>query len=245
MRTFRKISLSLCMLASVSLVGSLLPINQKLNTSSPQDKKILTTQMRSVQMAAKIESLDVLVNKTFVLPSTYVPKNLVIADSKIVKYTTSGNAERNHVRKEVAAPLVQMMQAAKKNKLDIWVSSAYRSFQRQKQIFNQNVAAVGLEKTLMVSARPGRSEHQTGLAIDFTTKSVGFSLEENFANTKEGKWLKANAHKYGFILRYPKGQEKVTGYKYEPWHFRYVGKDIANEIHRKNWTYEVYIANQS
>lgn len=73
MRTFRKISLSLCMLASVSLVGSLLPINQKLNTSSPQDKKILTTQMRSVQMAAKIESLDVLVNKTFVLPQHICP----------------------------------------------------------------------------------------------------------------------------------------------------------------------------
>lgn len=194
----------------------------------------------SVRMAQNIDSLTVLVNKQYVLPSKYVPKNLTMANPKIVHYTISGKHDRNYVRKEVANPLLNLIKDSKKNGLDLWVSSAYRSFQYQKNLFHRNVTSVGYDKTIQVVAKAGRSEHQTGLSIDFTTKSTGFSLEENFEKTREGKWLKQNAHKYGFIMRYPKGKEKITGYNYEPWHFRYVGKTLAKTLYTKKITLEEY-----
>jgi D-alanyl-D-alanine carboxypeptidase len=90
-------------------------------------------------------------------------------------------------------------------------------------------------------ARPGTSEHQTGLTMDITAKSVGLELVESFENTAEGKWLASNAHNYGFILRYPKGKTNITGYAFEPWHYRYVGVDIATDIFNRGITLEEYM----
>ena len=92
-----------------------------------------------------------------------------------------------------------------------------------KKLYANNVKRKGQEHTDRFSAKPGHSEHQTGLTMDVSSKSANNELELTFANTKEGKWLKENAHRAGFIIRYPKGKESITGYAYEPWHIRYVG----------------------
>ena len=192
------------------------------------------------QILTMPDSIVALVNKTRYLPSDYTPENLTVVAPDIIPYTVPGTLERNMVRSELEEPLLQMISDSQAAGLDIWVASAYRSYERQKEIFDHNVEQVGYDETIKVVALPGTSEHQTGLCIDFTTESVGFTLEENFEETAEGKWLKDNAHRYGFIMRYPKGKEEITGYSYEPWHFRYVGADIATEIYNQDSTLEEY-----
>src|SRR5690606_25707577 len=116
----------------------------------------------------------------------------------------------------------------------------YRSYSYQSNLYNRYVRSHGKTEADRFSARPGHSEHQTGLAFDFGGKNQAHWLEKSFEGTKEGKWLLANAHKYGFILRYPKGKEKITGYIYEPWHYRYVGSKKASEIKNSKLTMEEY-----
>jgi D-alanyl-D-alanine carboxypeptidase len=113
--------------------------------------------------------------------------------------------------------------------------SGFRSYSRQKTIYNNYVAIDGVTKADTYSARPGHSEHQTGLAFD-----VG-AIDDNYGNTAAGKWLANNAHKYGFIIRYPKGKTHITGYKYEPWHIRYIGTNHATTIYNKQITLEEYL----
>ena len=109
--------------------------------------------------------------------------------------------------------------------LNIWIQSGYRSYELQSELYNNYVNRDGKLAADTYSARPGHSEHQTGLAFDLNT------ISDDFAYTNEGKWVNENAWKYGYILRYPKGKDDITGYKYEPWHFRYVGKDLAKELY--------------
>ena len=115
--------------------------------------------------------------------------------------------------------------------------STYRSYSYQTNLYNNYVSQDGVEEADKYSARAGFSEHQTGLAVDVDNRETDFN---NFENTKEFNWMLENAHKYGFILRYPKGKEFITGYMYEPWHFRYVGVEIATYIYQNNLTYEEY-----
>ena len=110
--------------------------------------------------------------------------------------------------------------------------SGYRSYYTQQYLYNSYVSTYGRESADTFSARPGHSEHQTGLAFD-----VG-SIDDYYGDTPAGIWLKENAHYYGFIIRYPKGKEHITGYKYEPWHIRYLGVDIATDIYNKGVTLE-------
>ena len=144
------------------------------------------------------------------------------------------------MRKEAAEKLEEMFAAAREDGIELFAVSGYRSYQRQAQLFDIEVDKVGREAAELVVAYPGNSEHQSGLAMDISGRSVGFTLVEEFADTPEGQWLAENAHKYGFILRYPKGKENITGYKYEPWHFRYVGEEVAAIIYEKGITLEEY-----
>lgn len=115
----------------------------------------------------------------------------------------------------------------------------------QKSIYSRNVALHGKKATDSLSAKPGSSEHQTGLTIDVSASSVGCLLTERFGSTKEGRWLAKNAHKYGYIIRYPKGKTKLTGYSYEPWHIRYVGVSYASYLKKNKLTLEeLYGVNQ-
>lgn len=133
-----------------------------------------------------------------------------------------------------------MFAGAKKKGYTLKGVSAYRSYERQKQIYDNNVRSRGTTQTDKVSAVPGSSEHQTGLSIDVSSDSVGCSIETSFGSTKEGKWLEKNCYKYGFIIRYPKDKTKITGYSYEPWHIRYVGKNLAKYLYKNNLTLEEY-----
>ena len=148
-------------------------------------------------------------NKTYALPSTYNPGGL---------------------RSEFMTAFNKMKEAAKNDGVTITIISGYRSYSYQKALYDGYVKTYGKAMTDTFSARPGNSEHQSGLAADLNR------IDDNFGNTKEGKWLDLNASKYGFILRYPKGKQSITGYKYEPWHFRYIGDEAANLYQNGEWT---------
>ncbi|WAA11974.1 M15 family metallopeptidase [Fervidibacillus halotolerans] len=178
----------------------------------------------------------VLANKRFYLPSTYRPSDLVLPNVPFVFQ----NVEQNYLRKEAAVALERMFTDAKKEGITLIARSGFRSYQTQSYLFNREVEAVGYEKASMAVAQPGTSEHQTGLTMDITAYSVNQQLVESFGQTAEGKWLENNAHKYGFILRYPKGKESITGYQYEPWHFRYIGVEAATVIFENGWTLEEF-----
>lgn len=190
------------------------------------------------QVIQNVENVYILVNKEMNLPSDYVPGDLVRPDVRFV--FGDEDIEKSYLRREAARALEKMFQAAEAEGIYLFASSGYRSYNRQKTIFQAKVAEVGEEKALEVVAYPGQSEHQTGLAMDITAASNHFLLTETFADTTEGKWLAENAHRFGFILRYPKGKEMITGYNYEPWHFRYVGEEYAKIIYENNWTLEEF-----
>ena len=123
-----------------------------------------------------------------------------------------------------------MWQKAKSENLNLIVNSSYRDYESQENVWNNYEARNGEEYADSIAARPGYSEHQTGLALDIITYGAN---KNTFEDTDEFKWLQKNAHKYGFILRYPKDKEDITGYEYESWHYRYVGVEAATEIHNK------------
>ncbi len=182
-----------------------------------------------------------LVNKIFGLPGNYIPGDLVRPNVLF----SFGNAklEKSLMRKEAAEAMEKMFAGARNDGIELAAVSGYRSYGRQETLFKAEVNKVGEEKALEAVARPGSSEHQTGLTMDISSKNNNFNLNEQFGSTKEGVWLAHNAHKYGFILRYPKGKEELTGYMYEPWHFRYVGIKAATEIYENDWTLEEYFDN--
>jgi len=183
------------------------------------------------------DDLLVLVNKSRNLPSTYAPKDLVIPN---VKFSFKENLEKKYMRKDAAKALEELFSAAKEDGINLFAVSGYRSYKRQKEIFNAKAKVYGHEVANKTSAMPGQSEHQTGLAMDISSESEGYQLTEKFGQTSEGKWLTENAHRFGFIIRYPKDKTDMTGYVYEPWHVRYVGKDAAITIKEKNIILEEY-----
>ncbi|MDQ0225239.1 M15 family metallopeptidase [Metabacillus niabensis] len=179
-----------------------------------------------------------MVNKEFTLPEDYEPNDLVIPNVEF----SFGDADipQAYLRKEAANALEELFQLAKKDGIELIAVSGYRSYSRQKGIFDAEKKAKGEEAALHAVALPGQSEHQSGLAMDITSKSVNLEITEEFANTAEGKWVDANAHKAGFIIRYPKGKENITGYQFEPWHLRYIGKEKASVIYKNKLTLEEY-----
>lgn len=152
-------------------------------------------------------------NKTYSIPRSYAPGGLT---------------------SECNSAFSRMRSAAAKDGVNLYIVSGYRSYDTQKRIYNNYVAKDGKALADTYSARPGTSEHQTGLAMDLN------SLSSSFGNTREGKWLEKNCHKYGFIIRYPKGKQNVTGYVYEPWHVRYIGVEKATKIYKSGLCLEEY-----
>lgn len=182
-------------------------------------------------------SIDLLVNRTHPLEPSYVPNDLRPVN---IPFAYIGDDFRNYLREPAANALEAMFKDARNMGLNLIGVSGYRSYDRQNKIYEQNLAVKGEQQTNLYSAKPGQSEHQTGLAIDISTPSIFSSLTTDFENTPEGMWLRDNASRYGFILRYPAGKEDITGYAYEPWHFRYVGIPLANYIKAKGITLEEY-----
>jgi zinc D-Ala-D-Ala carboxypeptidase len=184
------------------------------------------------------DNILALVNKDQGLPETYKPSDLIIPN---VQFSFGKeDIPKSYLRKEAAMALEQMFLAAGKEQIELFAVSGYRSYNKQQAIYNLEIQKWGEEKAVQAVALPGHSEHQTGLAMDITSRSVQFKLTEEFGQTLEGKWVAENAHKFGFIIRYPKGKEHITGYQYEPWHIRYVGKKAAKVIFEKGLTLEEY-----
>ncbi|APJ11380.1 MULTISPECIES: M15 family metallopeptidase [Bacillus] len=184
------------------------------------------------------ENVLALVNKEYALPGTYKPSDLVVPK---VEFSFSEDIEKRYIRKEAAEALEKLFKGAKKENFELAAVSGYRSYDRQKVIFDSEVKLKGKEKAQEAVALPGESEHQTGLAMDISSKSAGFEISEKFGETPDGKWVAKNAYKYGFIIRYPKGKEDITKYEYEPWHLRYVGKEAAKAMHDHDLTFEEYM----
>lgn len=153
------------------------------------------------------------VNKTYPLPSSYNPG----------------------VDSTAQAALNRMFSAAKSQGISLWIVSGFRSYSLQSQLYSNYAAQDGKAAADRYSARPGHSEHQTGLAFDLN------SLSQSFENTPEGQWLAKNCYKYGFIIRFPKGKESKTGYMYEPWHVRYLGVDTATKVYNSGLCLEEYL----
>jgi D-alanyl-D-alanine carboxypeptidase len=142
-----------------------------------------------------------------------------------------GSNPEMQVSPQAVPALEQLAAAAKHDGLDLIVASAYRSYQAQVSVYNAEVSRNGQQAADRESARPGHSEHQTGLAIDIGAASRKCEVQACFADMPEGQWVAANAYKYGFIIRYAQTTEAITGYTYEPWHLRFVGKELATELH--------------
>lgn len=155
-----------------------------------------------------------IVNKTYPLPASYGPGMLT---------------------SETQSAFDRMQADAWAQGLTLWVASGFRSYERQDELYTEYVSQDGKELTDTYSARPGHSEHQTGLAFDINT------IDDSFADTEEGRWVAENCHRYGFIIRYPKGKEAVTGYKYEPWHLRYLGTELAEDVYNSGMCLEEYL----
>lgn len=183
------------------------------------------------------DSVAVLINKQFALPDEYEPQDLVYPD---VRFTFKEKIEKRMMRKEAAAALEDLFEGAEKDGIYLAGVSAYRSHSTQTALFNRYVAKDGEEVAKTYSAVPGHSEHETGLAIDVSGSDGKCAAESCFGDTKEAAWLADHATEYGFIIRYPEGKEAITGYKYEPWHLRYVGKEIASDIGERGITLEEY-----
>jgi D-alanyl-D-alanine carboxypeptidase len=179
--------------------------------------------------------LYTLANKENLLSESYMPNNLVIPNVNLVAERSN---EKNLVSATIVEDLEQMFYDAQEAGVNLFLSNAFRSYDSQVYIYNEDIKNKDKQYSEYV-AKPGESEHQLGLAIDITSRNMGFELNQSFENTKEGAWALENAYKYGFILRYTKTKEDVTGYKYEPWHYRYVGnKTISKLCHDKDLTLE-------
>ncbi len=188
------------------------------NVDKPVAKPIFDKTMHSINDP---QSIWIIVNKQRSFdPITYTPQDLV----------SVGNGQQ--MRQEAANALTKMFKAASAENLTLQPMSGYRSYQTQQVVYAREVETYGQTVADTQSAKPGHSEHQTGLSIDIGGGGCG--IEDCFGNTAEGKWVAANAYKFGFIVRYPESKDQITGYRYEPWHIRYVGKELASEMKKTN-----------
>ncbi|MGM8211367.1 D-alanyl-D-alanine carboxypeptidase family protein [Virgibacillus sp. W0430] len=178
------------------------------------------------------------INKKYALPHDYIPSDLVIPN---VRFPFTEDVPKKQLRRVAADALEQLFAAADKAGLNLFAQSGYRSYERQETIFTSNVQKHGEKSANTFSAKPGQSEHQSGLSMDVTSPEVKFQLTIAFGDTKEGQWLVKHASEFGYIIRYPEGKETITQYQYEPWHLRYVGKKAATEIMEKSITLEEYL----
>lgn len=178
-------------------------------------------------------------NKDFALSGEYEPIDLTIPD---VPFPFSEDNPKKQLRKEAAGALEELFSSAEEDDIHLFAVSGYRSYERQESIFAANVEQDGEEHANTYSAKPGESEHQTGLVMDISSEEIGFDLTTDFGATKEGEWIKNHSHEYGFIIRYPKGKEDITQYQYEPWHLRFVGVEAATKIKENEETLEEYLS---
>ena len=230
--------------ASPKALGAEATDTKKVTLSTPLvfKDKIITAKLfipvvvePEIKVTSKGNNLLVLINKTIKLPSTYFPTDLVTVSSSIKGYAGM------QLRKAAADNLLKIFNEAKKKGFNLNLNSSYRSYQTQVSTYNYWVSQVGVAEANRFSAKPGHSQHQLGTTVDVTSDTVDEKLVSSFGNTPEGKWLASNAYKYGFVLAYPAGYEHITGYTYEPWHFRYIGVSNAQKWKNSGLILENYL----
>lgn len=200
--------------------------------SSDPDNAVMLTDEQALSYLA-------LVNNCYRVGSEFSPSDLspVYVESRRVLDEGS-----HHLMRETAARAAEeLFQDAEANGVFLVASSGYRSYNWQEFFYEQAVNSMGLEEARRVSAVPGHSEHQLGLALDISTRELDGELIQEFAETPEGMWVNENAHRFGFIISYPYGREADTGIMYEPWHIRYVGVEVATDIFNKGQILEEYL----
>ncbi|MFF6016639.1 M15 family metallopeptidase [Lysinibacillus fusiformis] len=245
-------------LISIALIVSIFVVynykNNQVNSASNEQPKSTETNKSTEQDSSTTEKTDTtpktpekpeqqpdengyLPNQTLPTEPTYI-KGILLAN-KIYPLPSTFAPEENP---EARQALNQMLEAAKQQGFDLVAFSGYRSFEYQTTLYNNYVNRDGQAAADRYSARPGYSEHQTGLAFDIGERGKeDVWLTEEFGETPAGQWLFAHAQEYGFILRFPQNKEEITGYMYESWHYRYVGKDVAKEIAKQSITLEEYL----
>ncbi|MEG1409382.1 MAG: M15 family metallopeptidase [Terrisporobacter sp.] len=219
----KNILITLVILTTITLIGRGSLLTGLCNNKNDYIEKETRSEASYLMLANKDNPLD----------TNYKPDNMVKPKIQFLKNSTN---EEKQMTKEAAIAIGELFKSAKNDNIKLIGTSAYRSYRTQISIFNKNVKEKGVDYANNYVALPGKSEHQTGLAIDVTNESRCFDK-----TSIEAQWLANNAHKFGFILRYPEGKEDITGYNYEPWHVRYVGKVVAAEIYKNNWTLEEYL----
>lgn len=189
----------------------------------------IPTQAKDYRAAMCLEEnpYHLLVNKEYSISKEYTANNLRKPN---VRFASAGNIDKNYLEATAATALENLFNGAKADNLTLVAVSGYRSYNYQNNLYDNAVRQNGVNQK--GSAKPNESEHRTGLAMDVN------SITQGFANTKEGMWLADNAHKYGWIIRYPKGKTSITGYIYEPWHIRYVGEELATYCYENDLTLE-------
>lgn len=210
----------------IPLKETITPQQEESRNVSIDEEEAQTTDILIVNKQNPISPLDF-------VPDLTVPN---------VRLRLDPSAEQMKIDSSISGDIEAMFTAAKNDGVSLVFGSGYRSASKQKQFYDSYVARDGQAAADTYSARPGHSEHQTGLSFDVTTPSGTCHLEICFGDTPEGEWMAANAHKHGFILRYPEGDSAITGYQYEPWHFRHVGKDAASDIFAADATLEEYLS---
>lgn len=196
---------------------------------------ISTNKVTQTYTIQNPENVLNLVKKGFQLPSSYKPSELVKPDMPIAP-----DCQDPYLRKDAADALVEMYKDAKELGYNLVVNSGYRSYESQKKIYDEYFKKYDEVTAASLVAIPGASEHQTGLGVDLTSQSVIKGERLVFGDTVEYKWCIENSYKYGYILRFEENKAAITGIAKEPWHFRYVGKDVAKKIYDNKWTLEEY-----
>jgi len=192
---------------------------------------LLDSSMKTTLPDKHIDGNVFLVNRQHAISRYYAPLTRKV----------NGPGMSQTMREDAAAALEEMFAAAKEDGINLSIVSGYRSYSKQSSIYSRKKSSQGQEAADRVSARPGTSEHQLGLAMDLAKKGSS-QLNTSFGKTKEGQWVSANAHRFGFIVRYLEDYEDVTGYMYEPWHVRYVGVEHAAELYESGLPMEMYMS---
>ena len=205
---------------------------QKVVSVIARSAALLDGSMDAAMPDKNIDGRVFLVNRQHSISQRYIPSDL----QKVMV-----NGISQEMRHDAALALEQLFEAAKEAGVPLASVSGYRSYSKQATIYQRKVDSIGTKAADRISARPGTSEHQLGLAMDVAKKGSS-QLNTGFAKTPQGQWVYENAHRFGFIIRYPEGYEDITGYSYEPWHIRYVGIEYATAIHQSGLPMELYMS---
>lgn len=223
----RGVLIFLCILLIVGIWFRINPAESSPSSAADTDDEQVTPSPEPTALPVELtdpNSVTVLVNKTHSLPADFVPASLVTPYVLSISDVIQVNAL-------AADQLKAMVNAANESGVTLYLTAGYISYETQDDYFEDRASMVGEAEANKVIAKAGFSEHQTGLAFDFSDNASGTATTVAFAETDAGKWLIAHAHEYGFIMRYPEGKESITGYSYQPWHFRYLGADVTNAMY--------------